>query len=70
MADIEMITPVRAESFKQMIFDAGMLLKDFDYASATDAATLAQLIATEKEEDKEQRHLFLNCQRIKKRMRE
>lgn len=49
MADIEMITPVRTESFKQMIFDAGMLLKNFDYASATDAATLAGLIATAKE---------------------
>lgn len=50
MADIGMITPIRAESFEQMIFDAGMMLKNFNYASATDAATLAQLIATAKEE--------------------
>lgn len=49
MADIGMITPIRAESFEQMIFDAGMMLKNFDYASATDATTLAQLIATKKE---------------------
>lgn len=50
MADIGMITPIRAESFEQMIFDAGMMLKNFNYASATDAATLAQLIETAKEE--------------------
>ena len=49
MADIGMITPIRAESFEQMIFDAGMMLKNFNYASATDAETLAELIATEKE---------------------
>lgn len=50
MADIGMITPIRAESFEQMIFGAGMMLKNFNYASATDAATLAQLIETAKEE--------------------
>lgn len=41
-----MVTPIRAETFKQLGFNAGILLKNFDYSSATDAGTLATAIAT------------------------
>lgn len=42
-----MVTPIRADTFKQLGFNAGILLKNFDYSSATDSASLAALIATE-----------------------
>lgn len=41
-----MVTPIRADTFKQLGFNAGILLKDFDYSAATDAKTLAAAIAT------------------------
>lgn len=43
-----MITPIRAETFAKLGFDTGMLLKNFDYSTATDAASLATLAATAK----------------------
>ena len=45
---MENMTPVREETFKNLVFDAGILLRDFDYSSATDAATLATLVKTAK----------------------
>lgn len=45
---MENMTPVRADTFKNLVFDAGILLKDFDYASATDAESLAALVKTAK----------------------
>lgn len=46
MADssLNMVTPITAETFKRLNFNAGMLLCNFDYSSATDAATLMALI--------------------------
>lgn len=41
-------TGLTANSFKRLQLNAGILLKDFDYSSATDAATLAELIKTAK----------------------
>lgn len=35
---------VRLATFKKLGFDAGILLKDFDYSAATNAATLAALV--------------------------
>ena len=29
-----MVTPIRADTFKQLGFNAGILLKNFDYSSA------------------------------------
>lgn len=46
---MDMVTPVRAETFENLVFDAGMLFKNLDYSSATDASTLMTLIKTEKE---------------------
>lgn len=45
---IAMMTPIRAETFEKLVFDAGILFKNWDYSSATDAASLAALVATEK----------------------
>ncbi len=42
-------TGLRPESFKKIQLNAGILLKDFDYSTATDAATLAALIKAAKE---------------------
>lgn len=39
-----MPSPVRLETFQHLGFDAGILLKNFDYSGATNAATLAALI--------------------------
>lgn len=41
-----MVTPIRADTFKQLGFNAGILLKNFDYSSAIDSASLATLIAS------------------------
>ncbi len=41
-----MITPIRLDTFKKLGFNAGILLKNFDYAAATDAPSLAALIAS------------------------
>lgn len=41
-----MVTPIRADTFKQLGFNAGILLKNLDYSSATDSASLATLIAS------------------------
>lgn len=46
---MEMMTPIRAETFQNLVFDAGILLKNFDYSSATDAESLAALIKAAKE---------------------
>lgn len=42
-------TGLRPETFKRLQLNAGILLKDFAYSSATDAAALATLIKTAKE---------------------
>lgn len=42
-----MLSPITAETFKALVFDAGMLLYNFNYASATDAETLLELILSE-----------------------
>ena len=42
-------TGLRPETFKRLQLNAGILLKDFTYSSATDAAALATLIKTAKE---------------------
>lgn len=42
-----MLSPITAETFKNLQFDAGILLYNFDYLSATDAASLAQLVKSE-----------------------
>lgn len=49
MADntLNMVSAVTAETFKKLNFNAGMLLVDFDYASATDASSLMELIMSE-----------------------
>lgn len=49
MADntLSMVSAITAETFNRMNFNAGMLLVDFDYASATDAASLMELIMSE-----------------------
>lgn len=39
-----MLSPITAETYQELVFDAGMLLHDFNYYSANDAETLAQLI--------------------------
>ena len=39
-----MISPITAETFKALVFDAGMLLTNFDFSPATDAGSLAALI--------------------------
>lgn len=44
---MNMVTPVTAETFQRLNFNAGMLLKNFDYSSATDAASLMELIVSE-----------------------
>lgn len=43
---MQMVTPVTAETFKDLNFNAGMLLKNFDFASATDATSLMALIVS------------------------
>lgn len=46
---MEMMTPIREETFQNMIFDAGILLKNFDYSTAKDAASLAALVKAAKD---------------------
>lgn len=41
-------TGLRADTFQKIQLNAGIMLKNFDYSSATDAASLATLISTEK----------------------
>lgn len=43
-----MLTGLSANSFKNMQLNAGILLRNFNYASATNASTLAALIETAK----------------------
>lgn len=45
---MEMMTPVRAETFENLVFDAGILLRDFKFNTATDAESLAALIKAAK----------------------
>lgn len=42
-----MLSPITAETFKNLVFDAGMLLTNFDFSSATDAETLVSLVTSE-----------------------
>lgn len=42
-----MLSPITAETYKNLQFDAGMLLYNFDYSSATDARSLAALVKSE-----------------------
>lgn len=46
-----MITGLRAETFEKLQLNAGVFLENFDYSSATDAASLKALIATAIEGD-------------------
>lgn len=41
-----MLSPVTADTFKSLVFDAGMLLVNFDFSSATDAKSLADLVTS------------------------
>lgn len=41
-----MVTGLRAETFEKLQLDAGVFLKNFNYDTATDKATLKDLIAT------------------------
>lgn len=41
---VNMVTPVTAETFKRLNFNAGILLHDFEFGTATDAASLMALI--------------------------
>ena len=43
------MTPIREETFRNLVFDAGILLYNFDYSSATDAESLAALVKTAKQ---------------------
>jgi hypothetical protein len=43
-----MLTALRADTFNNLQFDAGILLKNLDYSSATDAGDLATLVAAAK----------------------
>jgi len=43
-----MLTALTAATFNNLGFDAGILLKNFDYSSATDAGDLATLVAAAK----------------------
>lgn len=42
-----MLSPITAETYKTLAFDAGMVLVNFNFESATDAASLAALIKSE-----------------------
>lgn len=44
-----MTTGLRASSFENLQLNAGMFLANFDYSTATDAATLGALLKTERE---------------------
>lgn len=46
-SSLSMVTPITAETFNRLNFNAGMLLHDFDYSSATDAASLMALIVNQ-----------------------
>lgn len=50
MADsnTNMVSPITAETFQQLLFNAGMVLHDFDFSSATDAGSLMRLAMAEK----------------------
>lgn len=45
---MENMTPIREETFQHLVFDAGILLYNFKYDSATDAESLAALVETAK----------------------
>lgn len=42
------VTPIRAATFNELGYDAGILIRNFDYSTATDDATLAVLVAAAK----------------------
>ena len=44
-----MTTGLRASTFENLQLNAGMFLANFDYSTATDAATLGELLKTERE---------------------
>lgn len=44
-----MTTGLRASTFENLLLNAGMFLANFDYSTATDAATLGALLKTERE---------------------
>lgn len=47
-----MISSVTAETFKNLVFDAGMLLTEFDFSSATDAESLLALATSQEAQAK------------------
>lgn len=46
---MEMMTPVRPETFESLVFDAGIMFKNLDISAATDAESLVEIIKTAKE---------------------
>lgn len=46
-----MTTGLRASTFENLQLNAGMFLANFDYSTATDAATLGALLKTEREKE-------------------
>lgn len=42
---VSMVTPIRAETFERLQFDAGILFRNLDYSTAKDAESLAALVA-------------------------
>ena len=42
-----MLSPITAETYQNLQFDAGVLLYNFDYSTATDAKTLADLVKSD-----------------------
>lgn len=46
-----MTTGLRASTFENLQLNAGMFLANFDYSTATDAATLGTLLKTEREKE-------------------
>ena len=47
---MDMMTPIRAETFENLVFDAGLLLRNFDYSTAADAESLAALVKEAKKD--------------------
>lgn len=48
---MNMVTPVTVETINNLQVDAGMLLKNFDFSSATDAESLMALIVSKEVQD-------------------
>lgn len=42
---VPMMTPIRAETFESLQFDAGIMFRNLDYSAAKDAESLAEIVA-------------------------